>query len=105
YDDELRDGTREGLDALAMYERIAVADLQDAADVLRPVFDEHGDGFVSFEVMPDRANDTERTLAQAREYWRRLDRPNALIKIPGTPAGVPAIEQAIYEGINVHVTL
>jgi transaldolase / glucose-6-phosphate isomerase len=105
YDDELRDGTREGLDALALYERIAVADLQDAADVLRPVFDEHGDGFVSMEVMPDRANDTERTLEQAREYWARLDRPNVFIKIPGTEAGVPAIEQAIYEGINVNITL
>jgi len=105
YDDELRDGTREGLDALALFERIAVADLQDAADVLRPVFDEHGDGFVSMEVLPDRANDTERTLEQAREYWARLDRPNVFIKIPGTSAGVPAIEQAIYEGINVNITL
>src|SRR5581483_2654988 len=105
YDDELRDGTREGLDALSLFERIAVADLQDAADVLRPVFDEHGDGFVSMEVMPDRANDTERTLEQAREYWSRLDRQNVFIKIPGTDAGVPAIEQAIYEGINVNVTL
>ena len=105
YDDELRELAHEGLDALALYERLAVADLQDAADVLRPVFDEHGDGFVSFEVMPDRANDTQRTLEQARDYWARLDRPNAFIKIPGTNAGVPAIEQAIYEGINVNVTL
>jgi transaldolase / glucose-6-phosphate isomerase len=105
YDDELRDGAREGLDALALFERIAVADLQDAADVLRPVFDEHGDGFVSMEVLPDRANDTERTLEQARAYWSRLDRPNVFIKIPGTSAGVPAIEQAIYEGINVNITL
>jgi transaldolase/glucose-6-phosphate isomerase len=105
YDDELRELAREGLDAKALYERLAVADLQDAADVLRPVFDEHGDGFVSLEVMPDVANDTERTLAQARDYWTRLDRPNGFIKIPGTSAGVPAIEQAIYEGINVNVTL
>src|SRR5579859_1621075 len=73
YDDELRESAREGLDALAIYERIALADLQDAADVLRPVFDEHGDGFVSFEVMPDRAKDTDGTLAQARDYWARLD--------------------------------
>jgi len=73
--------------------------------VLRPVYDDEGDGFVSFEVAPDLAHDTERTLAQARDYWRRLDRPNVMIKIPGTDAGVPAIEQAIYEGINVNVTL
>src|ERR1700691_1853461 len=105
YDEEVRDGAREGLDALSLYERIALTDLQDAADVLRPVFDEHGDGFVSFEVMPGYANDTEHTLAQARDYWSRLDRPNPLIKIPGTAAGVPAIEQAIYEGINVNITL
>jgi len=105
YDEELRELAHEGLDALALYERLAVADLQDAADVLRPVHEEHGDGYVSFEVMPDRANDTARTLEQARDYWRRLDRPNAFIKIPGTSAGVPAIEQAIYEGINVNVTL
>src|SRR5579871_1385234 len=81
------------------------ADLREAADVLRPVFDEHGDGFVSFEVMPAFANDTRHTLDQARDYWGRLDRPNVMIKIPGTDAGVPAIEQAIYEGINVNVTL
>jgi transaldolase/glucose-6-phosphate isomerase len=105
YDDELRELAHAGLDATALYERLAIADLQDAADVLRPVFDEHGDGFVSFEVMPDLANDTEATLAQARDYWSRLDRPNAFIKIPGTAAGVSAIEQAIYEGINVNVTL
>src|SRR5579871_5487164 len=105
YDEELREGAHEGLDALALYERIALADLQDAADVLRGVHEEHGDGYVSFEVMPGFANDTERTLAQARDYFARLDRPNAFIKIPGTKAGLPAIEQAIYEGINVNVTL
>ncbi len=105
YDEELRELAHDGLDAVALYERMVVADLQGAADVLRPVYDEHGDGFVSFEVMPDRAHDTEGTLAQAREYWARLDRPNTMIKIPGTPEGVPAIEQAIFEGINVNVTL
>ena len=105
YDETLRELAGEGLDAVALYERIAVADVADAADVLRPVYDEEGDGFVSFEVAPDLAHDTERTLAQARDYWRRLDRPNVMIKIPGTDAGVPAIEQAIYEGINVNVTL
>ena len=105
YDEALREYSHDGLDALAIYEKIAVADVQDAADILRPVFEEHGDGFVSLEVAPDFAHDTERTLAQARDYWQRLDRPNVMIKIPGTDEGVPAIEQAIYEGINVNVTL
>jgi transaldolase/glucose-6-phosphate isomerase len=105
YDETLHELASEGLDAVALYEKIAVADVEDAADVLRPVYDDDGDGFVSFEVMPDLANDTDATLAQARDYWRRLDRPNVMIKIPGTEAGVPAIEQAIYEGINVNVTL
>jgi transaldolase/glucose-6-phosphate isomerase len=105
YDEELHELAGEGLDALALYERFAIADVQDAADVLRPVYEDEGDGFVSFEVMPDFANNTDSTLAQARDYWQRLDRPNVMIKIPGTAAGVPAIEQAIYEGINVNVTL
>ena len=105
YDDELRELAHEGLDAVEIYERIAVEDVQGAADVLRSVYDEHADGFVSFEVAPGLAHDTEGTLAQARDYWARLDRPNVMIKIPGTDAGVPAIEQAIYEGINVNVTL
>src|SRR5204863_7582824 len=76
-------------------------------DVLAQVHREtHGrDGFVSLEVAPELAHETEGTLDQVRSYWQRLDRPNVMIKIPGTPEGVPAIEQAIYEGINVNVTL
>ena len=105
YDDALTELAHEGLDAVALYERLAVADVQDAADVLREVYDEHGDGFVSFEVGPGLAHDTDGTLAQARDYWARLDRPNVMIKIPGTDEGVPAIEQAIFEGININVTL
>jgi transaldolase len=95
YDEEMREVASSSLDAVGIYERFVVADLQDAADILRPVYDEHADGFVSFEVAPDLAHDTERTLAQARDYWERLDRPNVMIKIPGTPEGAPAIEQAI----------
>ncbi len=105
YDEALHELASEGLDAVALYERIAIADVQNAADILRPVYDEQGDGFVSFEVAPDLAHDTQRTLTQARDYWKRLDRPNVMIKIPGTEAGVPAIEEAIFEGINVNVTL
>jgi transaldolase/glucose-6-phosphate isomerase len=105
YDEALHELAKEGLDAVALYEHLAVADVQDAADVLRPVYEEHDDGFVSFEVAPDLADNTDATLAQARDYWKRLDRPNVMIKIPGTDAGVPAVEQAIYEGININVTL
>jgi transaldolase / glucose-6-phosphate isomerase len=107
YDDDLRAMAEEGLTRQEIYERIAIKDVQTAADVLRPVYDELDghDGYVSLEVMPGLAHDTDATLAQAREYWQRVDRPNVMIKIPGTPEGVPAIEQAIYEGINVNVTL
>jgi transaldolase/glucose-6-phosphate isomerase len=107
YDDELRAMAHEDLDARAIFERLAIHDLQGAADILSGVFEASGgrDGFVSMEVMPEMAHQTEETLATARSYWERLDRPNAMIKIPGTPEGVPAIEQATYEGINVNVTL
>lgn len=96
-----------GCDARAIYQAIALQDVQDACDVLAPVHvaTNGADGFVSLEVDPDLAHDTDATLAQAREYWQALDRPNAMIKIPGTEAGVPAIEQATAEGINVNVTL
>ena len=107
YDAELRELAGEGLDARQIYERIAVDDVSLAADVLRPVHDATGgkDGFVSLEVAPELAHDTEGTLKEARQYWQLLDKPNVMIKIPGTPEGLPAIEEAIYEGINVNVTL
>src|SRR5204863_1743691 len=72
-----------------------------------PVWEEqdHDDGFVSLEVDPDLAHDSDGTLEQVRAFWKRLDRPNVFIKIPGTDEGVPAIEEAIYDGINVNVTL
>ena len=107
YDEQIEELARDGALARAIYQEIAIQDVQQAADVLRSVFDDldGDDGYVSLEVDPDLAFDTDRTMAQAREYWARLDRPNAMIKIPGTPAGLPAIEQATYEGINVNVTL
>ncbi|MGH2942067.1 MAG: bifunctional transaldolase/phosoglucose isomerase [Solirubrobacteraceae bacterium] len=107
YDDQIEELARAGALARAIYQEIAIQDVQEAADVLRRVFDDldGDDGYVSLEVDPDLAFDTDRTLAQAREYWGRVDRPNAMIKIPGTPEGLPAIEQAIYEGININVTL
>ena len=95
------------LDAMTLYERLAVRDIQDAAGVLRPVYDRtHGrDGFVSLEVSPFLANETQATISEARRLWKLVNRPNLMVKIPGTAAGVPAIEQAISEGININVTL
>ena len=107
YDEQLAEAAREGLDDRGIYQELAIRDIQDACDVLRVVYDESGgkDGFVSFEVDPDLAFDTDRTMEQAREYWDRVDRPNLLIKIPGTKEGTPAIEEMIYEGRNINVTL
>jgi len=107
YDEQIAELAPKGLSAREIYDEIAVLDVQLACDVLRPVWDEanHADGFVSLEVEPAFAHDTEATLDQAREYWERVERPNLMIKIPGTEAGVPAIEEAIAAGINVNVTL
>ena len=107
YDDLVRREIRAGDDARRIYEEIAVSDVGDAADVLRSVHDaaDGADGFASIEVEPDLAQDADATLERARELWARLDRPNVFIKIPATEAGIPAIENAIAEGINVNVTL
>jgi transaldolase/glucose-6-phosphate isomerase len=107
YDRLLEATLGETRDPVAVYERLALRDIQDAADALRPVYDETGgrDGFVSLEVSPHLAHDTAKTVAEARRLWSAADRPNLMIKVPGTPAGVPASAQLIGEGINVNVTL
>jgi transaldolase/glucose-6-phosphate isomerase len=98
---------RSDLDAMALYEIIAIRDIQSAADVLRPVYDrtKRRDGYVSFEVSPYLANDTQATVAEARRLWKTVNRENLMVKVPATTAGIPAIEQLISEGINVNVTL
>ena len=90
-----------------VFERLAVDDIRDAADVLRPAYDKAGgkDGFVSIEVSPRLAYDTEGTITEARRLWAAVGRPNVMIKVPGTPEGVPAIRTLISDGINVNVTL
>jgi transaldolase / glucose-6-phosphate isomerase len=107
YDEEMAEAAREGLSAREVYRRLAVRDVQLAADVLRGVYDDTGghDGYVSLEVAPRLAHDTDGTVEQARLYWGLVERPNLMIKIPATPAGIPAIETALYEGMNVNVTL
>src|SRR5258706_3881004 len=95
------------LDAKALYEKIAVRDIQDAADVLRPVYDEsrRRDGYVSLEVSPLLAHDTKGTLEEARRLWKTVARENLMVKVPGTVEGIPAFGELISEGINVNVTL
>ena len=95
------------LEAKAVYEMLAVKDIQDAADVLRPLYDatKSRDGYVSLEVSPELANDTDGTLHEARRLWKTVARPNVMIKVPATPAGIPAIRTLISEGVNVNVTL
>src|ERR1700710_2667383 len=107
YDDQIATLFGGGADSRSIYQAIAIQDVQEAADVLRSVYDETGgyDGYVSLEVDPDLAFDTAKTIAQAHEYWGRVDRPNLMIKIPGTDEGLPAITEALYEGININVTL
>ncbi|HET7521224.1 MAG TPA: transaldolase [Candidatus Limnocylindria bacterium] len=107
YDELIGREIEAGDDSRAIYEEIAVSDVRDAADVLRGVYDESdgADGFVSIEVEPDLSDDSEGTLQRARHLFERVGRPNAFVKIPATPAGLPAIEDAIAEGINVNITL
>jgi transaldolase len=107
YDDALEQLAGNGASANQVYEQFALEDIRATADLFRPVFDraEKHDGFVSLEVSPELADDTNATLEEARRLWKALDRPNAMIKVPGNDAGVPAIEQLISEGINVNITL
>lgn len=95
------------LEAVELFEKLAIDDIRTAADLFRPVFDrtEGRDGYVSLEVSPTVANDTAATLADAKRLFAEVNRPNVMIKIPATPAGIPAIEEAIYAGININVTL
>src|SRR5215831_16646558 len=96
-----------GQSAEAIVWDLLIEDVQAAADILRPVFDrERGaDGFVSIEVSPEIAGDTSKTIADARDLHRRVARPNVMVKIPATPAGLPAIQAMIAEGANINVTL
>jgi transaldolase / glucose-6-phosphate isomerase len=99
--------TNKDLDAKGLYEHLAVEDIQGAADVLKVVYDRTNgrDGYVSLEVSPYLANDTQGTIEEARRLWKWVNRPNVMIKVPGTTAGIPAIHTLISEGTNVNVTL
>ena len=107
YDADIQNLTREGKGVAAIYEALSQHDVQSAADEFRPLYDrtEGGDGYVSLEVNPHLAHDTQGTVREARRLWGALNRPNVFIKVPATSAGLPAIRQLIGEGINVNVTL
>ncbi|HEY9180162.1 MAG TPA: bifunctional transaldolase/phosoglucose isomerase, partial [Candidatus Baltobacteraceae bacterium] len=107
YDDQLRSLIGKQHDASALFWDLAVQDIQSACDLFRKVYDEAGggDGFVSLEVSPLLAHDTQGTIDMAKDLWKRVNRPNLMVKIPGTNEGVPAIEECIAEGININVTL
>jgi transaldolase/glucose-6-phosphate isomerase len=107
YDDDIRALALEGKDIEEIYQTLTVQDVQRAADLLRSTYEEAEgrDGFVSLEVNPHLAHDTEGTIAEARRLWKALDRPNVFIKVPATQEGLPAIQQLISDGVNVNVTL
>ncbi len=107
YDEEIKSLTREGLSRENIYERLTISDIQAAADLFRPLYDQTdgGDGYVSLEVSPYLAHDTEQTISEANRLWNDVNRPNLMVKIPATKAGLPAITETIAAGINVNVTL
>jgi transaldolase/glucose-6-phosphate isomerase len=107
YADALKDLSGQSLSPKAVYERLAIRDIQEAADLLGPVYEatQKRDGYVSLEVSPQLARDTRGTLEEARRLWALVKRPNVMIKVPGTSEGLPAIQQLISEGVNVNITL
>ena len=107
YDAALQELVREGVDARSVYETLALQDIAQAADMLRPIYDRTDglDGYVSIEVSPTLAHDLPATLNEARHLWSALNRPNIMVKVPATPEGIPAIQTLIGEGINVNVTM
>jgi transaldolase len=107
YDEQLRELAGQGLSPQEIYEHVAIKDVQMACDVHRPTWEatHHQDGFVSLEVSADIAHDTEASINGARDFWKRVNRPNLMIKIPGTLEGLPAIQKCISEGININITL
>jgi transaldolase len=108
YDDQLREVAATGVhDTRELFFSLALDDIRDASALLRPIYDRTAghDGLISFECTPDLADDTEGTIAQAWDLWQRLDRPNVMIKVPGTEAGLPAIEELTRRGVNINITL
>jgi transaldolase len=107
YDRDIADLLGQDMTPAEIFQTVAVKDIQDACDLFRPIYDESNgaDGFVSIEVLPSLARDTQGTIDNARTLWNAVDRPNLMVKVPGTEEGVPAIEQLLFEGLNINITL
>jgi len=107
YDEQMTQLIKEGKSTVEIYEAMIIQDICTVTDLLRPIYDRtYGqDGYVSLEVSPDLAHNTEGTLSEVRRFWKIVNRPNLLIKIPATQEGIPAIRQALTEGININITL
>ncbi len=107
YDADIEAGIKAKKSTVEIYESLVFQDIRDACDIFKPIYDESGglDGYISIEVPPDIADDTEKTISEARRYYAAIGKENVMIKIPGTSKGIPAVEQVISEGINVNVTL
>ena len=107
YDKAIEAGIRDGKSVVDIYEDLIFTDIRNACDIFMPIYEESDglDGYVSIEVPPDLAKKTDDTVKEARRYYQAIERPNLMIKIPGTPEGLPAVEQAISEGMSVNVTL
>jgi len=107
YDEQINQSINEGKNTNDIYEAVVIQDIRTVADLLRPIYDqtEGKDGYVSLEVSPELAHDTNGTISEARRFWKMVERPNLMIKIPATPEGIPAIHDALFDGINVNITL
>jgi transaldolase len=107
YDDQIKELVAQNKDADEIFDALAIKDIQDACDVFRPVYEttSGADGFVSIEVKPELAHDTDASTQEARRLWREVNRPNLFVKIPGTAEGAPAVRQLLSEGININITL
>jgi transaldolase/glucose-6-phosphate isomerase len=107
YDAQIMRLVRDGVAPTDLFEHIAIQDIRAAADILRPVYDGSGgsDGFVSIEVSPENAFETQETIAEAKRWWSLIDRPNLFVKIPATDEGLPAIEECLSDGVNINITL
>jgi transaldolase/glucose-6-phosphate isomerase len=107
YADILTSPDAKKLTARGLFDKIATRDVQDACDIFKPIYSEtkRRDGYVSHEVSPDLASNTQATIEEARRLWKTVNRPNVMIKIPATPEGIPAIRQTLEEGLNINITL
>ncbi len=107
YDEQITQLVREKKNTNEIYEALVIRDIRSVADMLLPIYEKANrqDGFVSLEVSPDLAHDSEATLEEARRFWKLVDRPNLMIKIPATPEGIPIVRQTLAEGMNINITL